>query len=301
MSKLVTTISVLVLLFASCEKVDLSEYLEKDDDAIELTFTLNRYAITDFDDVNGNEGKSPARLNKVQQSAGDMGTVVNFAVFRDGEKIKTVNQKIADEGFGTVKIVLPAGDYHIVALVHSCNGNATISSPEKVTFPNNKVTDTFAYSADITVSEDQSFNAELQRVVAMFRFTVEDAIPADVAKMQFYYTGGSSTLDADSGFGCVNSRQTEIREVVDHSAGQVFEVYTFPHDIAGSLNMKITALDAAGNEYAAKELDNIPVEQCRITTCSATFFGDSSSAQGAGFSLMGDTAWLGEIEYSITK
>ena len=99
----------------------------------------------------------------------------------------------------------------------------------------------------------------------------------------------------------MNSRQTEIREVMDHSAGQVFEVYTFPHDVAGSLNMKITALDAAGNEYASKELDNIPVEQCRITTCSAPFFGDSSSAQGTGFSLLGDTAWKGEIEYTLTK
>lgn len=297
MSKLVTTISVLVLLLASCEKVDLSEYLEKGDEGIELTFTLNRYAITDFDDVNGNEGKSPAKHNKVQQSAGELGTVVNFAVFKDGEKVKTVNQKNSDEDFGTVKMVLPAGDYHVVALVHSCSGNATISTPDKITFPNNKVTDTFAYTSDITVSEDQSFNVELQRVVAMFRFIVEDAIPDDVAKMQFYYTGGSSTLDADSGFGCVNSRQTEIREVMNHAAGQVFEVYTFPHDVTGNLNMTVTALDASGNEYAARKLDNVPVEICKVTSCSTSFFDGSSSAQGTGFSLSGDGEWKGEIEY----
>jgi hypothetical protein len=42
---------------------------------------------------------------------------------------------------------------------HSCDGSATITSTEKVTFPNNKVTDTFYYYGDLVVTaEKQSYD-----------------------------------------------------------------------------------------------------------------------------------------------
>ena len=294
MTKRIVFFLSLVLLLSGCEKVNLADYLEKSADGYEITFCMSKFIVTDFTRTADGDVSAPS---KVEASAKDLGTVVNFAVFMGEEKVKTINQKIADADFGTVKVVLPAGDYHIVALVHSCSGNATISSPAKITFPNNKVTDTFVYTTDLTVGEDQTIEAELQRVVAMFRFTVEDAIPADVTKMQFYYTGGSSTLNADSGFGCVNSRQTEVREVADHAAGQVFEVYTFPHDLTGTLSMTITAFDANGGEYAARTLANVPVEQQKITNCSMEFFGGGGTPVGSAFTFYGDSEWRGEIKY----
>lgn len=286
---------VLVFFLCSCEKLDLSDYLEED--SYEVTFNLGQYTINNFDDSGANAGGAKGPMRRSQKAASELGTVVNFAVFQDGEKVKTVNQKKTDEGFGTIKIALPAGNYQIVALVHSGTGNATVTSTDKITFPNNKVTDTFCHFSDLTVSESSTKEIALDRVVSKFRFTVEDAIPSDVSQMQFYYTGGSSTLNAENGLGCVNSRQTEIREVSSYSAGQVFEVYTFPHEMQDVLNMTITALDASGNEYAVKSLPDIPVEYQKVTNCSMPFFSGSSGSQGASLTLYGDDAWKGEINY----
>ena len=46
-----------------------------------------------------------------------------------------------------------------MVIAHNGEGAATITSEEKVTFPNNKVTDTFYYYGDLVVtSEKQSYD-----------------------------------------------------------------------------------------------------------------------------------------------
>ena len=61
----------------------------------------------------------------------------------------------------------------------------------------------------------------------MFRLVLTDEeIPATVAKLKFYYTGGSSTFSPRDGYGCVNSKQTEVRSTADPDWDSV-NGYTF--------------------------------------------------------------------------
>lgn len=79
---------------------------------------------------------------------------LSIAIFdTDGTKVKTLAQKEGDASFGTVALTLAAGIYHLVAIAHNGEGSATITSTEKVTFPNNKVTDTFYYYGNLLVTE----------------------------------------------------------------------------------------------------------------------------------------------------
>ena len=65
---------------------------------------------------------------------------LNIAIFDvDGTKVKTVAQKEGDASYGTVALSLAAGKYQLVVIAHNGEGSATITSTEKVTFPNNKV------------------------------------------------------------------------------------------------------------------------------------------------------------------
>ncbi|MBR6904740.1 MAG: FimB/Mfa2 family fimbrial subunit, partial [Bacteroidales bacterium] len=118
---------------------------------------------------------------------------LNIAIFNsEGTKVKTVAQKEGDSDYGTVALSLAEGTYQLVVIAHNCEGSATITSTEKVTFPNNKVTDTFYYYGDLVVtSETQNYDLTLTRAVAMFRLVLTDEdIPSAVAKFKFYYTGG---------------------------------------------------------------------------------------------------------------
>ena len=203
---------------------------------------------------------------------------LNIAIFdADGTKVKTVAQKESDAGYGTVALTLAAGTYQLVVIAHNCEGSATITSTEKVTFPNNKVTDTFYYFGDLVVtSEVQSYDLTLTRAVAMFRLVLtDDEMPASVAKLKFYYLGGSSTFSPKDGCGCVNSKQTEIRPVSDDG---IYEIFTLPHTEDDVLTkLTVTALDQNDNIIKEKVFENVPVSRNQVTRYTGSFFGSGGS------------------------
>ena len=219
---------------------------------------------------------------------------LNIAIFNsEGTKVKTVAQKEGDSDYGTVALSLAEGTYQLVVIAHNCEGSATITSTEKVTFPNNKVTDTFYYYGDLVVtSEQQSYDLTLTRAVAMFRLVLTDEnIPSAVAKFKFYYTGGSSTFSPKDGYGCVNSKQTEIRTVASDG---VYEIYTLPHTEEDVLTkLTVTALDANDNTIKERIFENVPVVRNQVTRYTGSFFGSGGGGQtGSGsFRMTADPDW----------
>ena len=219
---------------------------------------------------------------------------LNLAVFNaDGTKVKTVAQKEGDASYGTVALSLAAGTYQLVVIAHNGDGSATITSTGKVTFPNNKVTDTFYYYGDLVVgSEKQSYDLTLTRAVAMFRLVLTDeSIPASVAKLKFYYTGGSSTFSPAEGYGIVQSKQTEIRAV---SEDGIYEIYTLPHTEEDVLTkLTVTALDANDNTVKERIFENVPVVRNQVTRYTGSFFGSGGTGQtGSGdFRMTADPEW----------
>jgi hypothetical protein len=225
---------------------------------------------------------------------------LNIAIFdADGTKVKTVAQKEGDANYGTVALTLAAGTYRFVVIAHNCDGSATITSEEKVTFPNNKVTDTFYYYGDLVVTDaKQSYDLTLTRAVAMFRLVLTDEeIPSNVAKLKFYYVGGSSTFSPKDGYGCVNSKQTEVRTVpADFVSGTAFDIYTLPHTESDVLTkLTVTALDANDNTVKERVFENVPITRNQITRYTGSFFGSGSGGGGSTsdgiFRLTADPDW----------
>ena len=220
---------------------------------------------------------------------------LNVAIFdADGMKVKTVAQKEGDTGYGTVALTLAAGTYQLVVIAHNGEGSATITSTEKVTFPNNKVTDTFYYYGDLVVTDSkQSYDLTLTRAVAMFRLVLTDEeIPSTVTKFKFYYVGGSSTFSPKEGYGCVNSKQTEIRTVADGVT--TFDIFTLPHTEDDVLTkLTVTALDANDNTVKERIFENVPVTRNQITRYTGSFFGSGGSGQQTDgtFRLTADGDW----------
>lgn len=227
---------------------------------------------------------------------------VNLAVFSaDGTKAKAVAQKEGDSDFGTVEMSLTQGTYKLVVIAHDCDGSATITSTEKVTFPNNKVTDTFYYYGDLEVSsEKKTYDLELTRAVAMFRLVMTDqSVPSNVTTIRFYYQGGSSTFSPADGYGCVNSKQTELRTV---SADGVYEIYTMPHTEQDVLTkLVVTALDANENVVKERVFEDVPIVRNQVTSYSGEFFdSESGTASGSGtFHITANPEWDAVNNYNF--
>ena len=277
----------LAVLVAACEKPILDEDVVSMKEA-NVILHMTQYEQEAF----GNSGNRAA--TRAATDITELCSRLNIAIFdAEGTKVKTVAQKEGDASFGTVALTLAAGTYQLVVIAHNAEGSATITSTEKVTFPNNKVTDTFYYYGDLVVtSEVQSYDLTLTRAVAMFRMVLTDEeIPSTVTKFKFYYTGGSSTFSPSAGYGCVNSKQTEIRTVSDDG---VYEIFTLPHTEEDVLTkLTVTALDANDNTVKERVFENVPVTRNQITRYTGSFFGNGGSGQTSDgtFRLTADPDW----------
>lgn len=243
-----------------------------DPSAVPVTFSIGSVELIPFDDFN-------------TRSLSTLCSRMTLAVFKDGEKVKNINQLADSPTFGTFNISLSPGTYEAVLIAHNGLGNCSISSTEKITFASNKCTDTFYHYGTFTVSDASTQTIDLHRAVAMFRLNTTDVIPAEVSKMQFYYTGGSSTFNAVTGLGSVNSRQTETFSV-SSMIGQTgqFDVYTFPHETSDVLKMTISAYNSSDDVIAERVYETLPVTINKITQSTIEFFGEGGSAQG-GFTI----------------
>lgn len=224
---------------------------------------------------------------------GDVCGRVSFVIFNGDDKVKAVNQKSSDKDFGKASISLDKGTYTLVVIAHNGTGNPTFSSPEEIKFPDNKVTETFYYCGSVDIDGAQDCDITLKHAVAMFRLTMNDATPQGVNRMKFYYTGGSSTFDAVTGYGCVNSKQTEYRDVsADAYEGRSsYEVYTFPHSDGKALKMDVSALSSDGTTVLySKTFEDVPVVVNQITEYTGTFFGENPDG-GRGFNVTVDDSW----------
>ena len=291
----------LALLLAACEKPVINEDLVATKDANVILHFVQYEQCSFGDDVTSLPYRGGAGVGSVTRAATDITNLcsrLNIALFdADGTKVKTVAQKESDANFGTVALTLTAGTYRLVVIAHNCDGSATITSTEKVTFPNNKVTDTFYYYGDLVVTDaKQSYDLTLTRAVAMFRLVLTDeSVPSSVAKLKFYYLGGSSTFSPKDGYGCVNSKQTEIRSVPSGSpAGMSFEIFTLPHTEDDVLTkLTVTALDANDNVVKERTFENVPVTRNQVTRYTGSFFGNGGTGQTSDgtFRLTADPDW----------
>lgn len=183
---------------------------------------------------------------------------ISIAIFQDDKKIKNIHTMMDDLPNGLVKISLPEGFYQVVAIAHNGEANCTISSPQKITFANNKVTDTsFLYDTLEVGANPITKSLSLKRAVAIFQLNLTTPTTSDMQQLKFYYTGGSSTFNAYTGFGCVNSRQTEYRPIDPQNSN--YYIYTFPHKEKKMLKLVITAQDKQQNNIKEETLENVPV------------------------------------------
>lgn len=290
-----------ILTLSSCEKFYAEGTLTKGNgENGNVTITVSHHIQGDFDKGNALTRGENAPSTETP-ALDDICTRLSFAFFNGDEKVKTVNQSAGDDNYGTISLNLAEGSYRIVVIAHNGKGNCTISSPEKVKFYKNKMTDTFIYYGTLDVTEDDDTNQEIRltRAVAKITLHISDNIPTNVKWLKFYYTGGSSTLDATTAQGCVNSKQTEELDIV---AGQKdYSVYTFPHQDDKKVTLTVTAYDPSDTEVAAKRIEDIPVKRNYITTCTGSLFegGEDTGVSTGGITLKFDPAWAGEEIYEF--
>ncbi|MBR1485417.1 MAG: FimB/Mfa2 family fimbrial subunit [Prevotella sp.] len=261
-----------LLLFAACEKPLVVGGNDDDSHASErnLFISVSGFNVVPFD---------------VSRASADLKSHcsrLNFVVYQNGKKVKGVNQVASQADFGQVALSVDEGQYDVLVLAHSANGNPVVSDPEKIQFTNDDgFTDTFFSYEKVNVGgEGSAMEVVLDRCTAMFRLITTDNVPDDVVRMRFYYTGGSGALDVVTGYGCVNSKQVVFFDITDDMHGKPLrlETYTFPKSETSSLKMLMQAYNSNNDILYEHELTDVPIQMNRVTEYTGRFF--DSSAEG---------------------
>lgn len=265
----------MALVALSCERVVFNEMTdgqqESDEDGVQVTLRVNR--------LEGSLSMNATAETRAVVDVADLCSRLNFVVYQDGEKVKGINQSVSDDDFGTVSLTLAKGTYQLLVLAHSGKSNPTLSDPTKIAFTNTGTyySDTFYYYGELEVGDDegQIHNLSLERAVSMFRLVITDEKPANIQKIRIYYTGGSGTLNAVTGFGCVDSKQYVMYDVSEMTSPIELEAYTFLHDAEGSLFINVTAYSNEGVEQE-RAFEAVPMKRNYITQYSGPFFTGSN-------------------------
>lgn len=279
MRRKILRISLILLgsfLLASCEKMLMEE------EGGQSTNNENHNVVIHIADM---EAGWDGANSRAQVQISEVCSRLQFAVYQNGSRVKYANQIVGDSDYGTFSLQLGAGSYQLLALGHSGAKNVTTTKPEKLQFTNpgasggTGFTDTFYYYGDMDVSSDGAYvDINMERATAMFRLKTVDAKPANVKKFQFYYTGGSGALDAITGLGCVNSKQSVFVELDDTQTGQplTFEMYTFLRQESSTVTFTVTAFNDNEDALYTKEF-KVPMKYNSITQYTGNFFTNDNT------------------------
>jgi len=225
---------------------------------------------------------------RAEMSIGLLCSNITLALYQGNTRVIKIDQDTDDSKFGTLSTHLPYGNYTLVCLAHSSEGNATTTNLEKISFPSSYVTDTFLYCEDIEVTEETASVKDivLKRVVTKFEIEMTDKIPDNATMLEIKYTGGSATLNALTGRGVTNSRQHEEFEVVPGTSPNTFEVYSFLFDEEGKLKFTITAYDNQDEEIFSRVFEGVSMKRNNITHFKGNFFG-----KGMEGAITADSTW----------
>ena len=194
----------------------------------------------------------------------------------EGDNIIEVHQNKDEgpEGFGTVSATLnKTKTYTLYAVAHKGSGESILENGI-ITFADNKITETFYYSTTFTPSSTTSLSCLMNRIVGMFKLTIVDALPANLAKMQFTISG--------SGLGYnVNGAPTNIGDKISiinnpssaNDGTTTFKIYCLAKtNEATPMDVTVTALDAEDNVIETKTFENVPIRAGYSTSFRGTFF-----------------------------
>ena len=202
-----------------------------------------------------------------------------------GKAVGTVQtQNRGEKDYGTFRLQLATGQYRLVFLGYDGSRALRMTSPAAVSFEQDYVPHTFLYQTLLTVDENlpPQQSVTLRRAVGAVRLLCEDAWPQGLGTFRIQTTGGSTRLNALTGFAADAAGRTAEVEVPESTWGgknNYVTFYLFLPDGGTTADVTITALDTEGETLQQRTFSNVAMEINKITIFKGSFFSIGSQAQ----------------------
>lgn len=206
-----------------------------------------------------------------------------------GGEVAAVHQTSDMADFGSVAVTLDRRKAYTIYAVGHRAGGATLTDGV-IAFQDDKVTQALFYAETFSPATTQSLSCVMSRMVAMFRFETTDAVPADVATMQFDLGLTPTRWDVSAGGTNVTQRTATFNGFSRRDDGSaVFSIFVIASAAQTLHNFTVSALDAGGAVVQRREFADVPLRNGYKTVYRGQFFTD---APAAAMFVVDD--WVGE-------
>ena len=199
----------------------------------------------------------------------DAASRLDMWIYDGDTEVADVHQSSSEDGFGSVSLTLEkTKTYTVYAMAHKGDGAATLSDGV-ISFTDDKVRDTFWYTATFSPSESATITAVMCRIVAQFRLMITDDIPEEVKKMRI--TVGS-VYDRWNVSGSGVHQIDRISTVSYGGTSKNFSVYAIVSDEQTLHQVTVEALDASDGVVQSRSFSDVPLKNNFKTVYSGRFF-----------------------------
>ena len=209
----------------------------------------------------------------------------------DGTDISDYHQTTENPYFGQFTLTLDkTKTYTMYVVAHKCTDAATLTDGI-ISFPDDKVKDTFYYTTTFTPSSTTSLQCEMQRIVAQLRLETTDQVPASVKKMRITVGSVCDRWNTLTGAGAhqVDRVSTISISSTNQDGTATFNVYGICTDAATNHSVSAEALDANDQVLYSHEFPSVPLQNNHRTRIIGQFF-TTNTQQSTSFTATADWA-----------
>ena len=191
----------------------------------------------------------------------------------DGTTTTDYHQTSATEGFGTITLSLDRTKTYTLHVVgHKCDDAATLTDGV-ISFPNDKVKDTFWYATTFSPNTTTSLSPEMSRIVGCLRMEITDIIPATVKKMRFTIADVYDRWSVTDG---PAHQLDRVATITYNGTSSIFNVYMIATDAETTHTVTVDALDADDAVILSRTFSDVPIRQNHKTIMTGSFFTNPS-------------------------
>ena len=218
--------------------------------------------------------KAPAQT-ETTPTLSDFCTHLDVWFIEGGETID-VHQSSTDADFGTLSLTLnKTKTYQMVAVAHKCAGNATLSN-NIITFPDDKITQSMVGKVTFSPATDTDIDAVMTRIVGQFRFDMTDAVPDNVAKIDFSIaqTGTRWNISTNAATNVIDREVSVAVTSRKEDGSATVIIYIIPDDLtqAYTYDIHVAAKTSADVIIEERDFDDVQIRSGYKTTYSGQFF-----------------------------
>ena len=191
----------------------------------------------------------------------------------DGTTTQAIHQQSTQADFGTISTTLnKTKTYTLYAVGHKCDAEATLSDGV-IAWAEDKVKDTFWYTTTFSPADVTAINAQMSRIVALFRLETTDAVPTDVKKIRITQRTVYDRWHIATGATHQTDRISTIAITSTAQDGTVaLSVYSIVTDTPTLHDITAEALDASDQIIQSHVFNDVPLCNGYKTTYRGAFF-----------------------------